>query len=248
LPTVNTIIASNNNILQKEDIVNKYYAQKSENDSENVEKSSIPGTRVSDIEERFNREWSFFRELGRNGSSIDAFINDDNFKFLDEKAKRAAYAEGQRLAKAEKSGSPILVAIRPDGKGHYNNVETISNFILSTYGKNEPMAFLNALAKKSDKVLYINEFRINKLLEQIFDKNKRTKEEFKGARLQLPARLNNLWFNYILHKSENVVKNNFNENTVKLRLEALILRLHTKNIQMDLPNVDLTIEKLILWI
>ncbi len=66
------------------------------------------------------------------------------------------------------------------------------------------------------------EFRTKKLLEVIYNKNKRTKEEFKGARLQLPAGLNNLRFNYILHKSENVVKGNVRENNGRIRLEDRI--------------------------
>lgn len=98
----------------------------------------------------------------------------------------------------------------------------ISNFVLSTYGRNNPIGYLNELSKNSGKVLYINEFRTKKLLEVIYDKNKRTKEEFKGARLQLPAGLNNLRFNYILHKSENVVKGNVRENNGRIRLEDRI--------------------------
>ena len=124
--------------------------------------------------------------------------------------------------KTTKSGLPIIVAINPDGKGRYNDVRIISNFVLSTYGKNNPMGYLNELSKNSGKVLYINEFRTKKLLEVIYDKNKRTKEEFKGARLQLPAGLNNLRFNYIIHKSKNVVKGNVRENNGRIRLEDRI--------------------------
>lgn len=124
--------------------------------------------------------------------------------------------------KTTKSGLPVIVAINPDGKGRYNDVRIISNFVLSTYGRNNPMGFLNELSKNSGKVLYINEFRTKKLLEVIYGKNKRTKEEFKGARLQLPAGLNNLRFNYILHKSENVVKRNMRENNGRIRLEDRI--------------------------
>ena len=38
MPTVNTIITSNNNILQKEDIVNRYNMQNGENNSTSVYK------------------------------------------------------------------------------------------------------------------------------------------------------------------------------------------------------------------
>jgi len=48
--------SSKDNILQKADTVNSNSMQKNENNSENVEKSSIPGTRVSDIEERKSAE------------------------------------------------------------------------------------------------------------------------------------------------------------------------------------------------
>ena len=38
----------------------------------------------------------------------------------------------------------------------------------------------------------------------------------------MPAGLNNLRFNYILHKSENVVKGNVRENNGRIRLEDRI--------------------------
>ena len=63
------------------------------------------------------------------------------------------------------------------------------------YGKDNPQGFLNILSKNIDKVLYINKIK--------------TQEMIKSARLQLPADLNNLRSNTIIHKTENVVKGQF---------------------------------------
>jgi len=46
---------------------------------------------------------------------------------------------------------------------------------------------MNLKIKKPENIFYVINIKKNQ-------------EEFKGARLQLPAGLNNLWFNYILHK------------------------------------------------
>lgn len=89
---------------------------------------------------------------------------------------------------------PIMVVIKPDGEGRYNNVRVSSNFILSMYGRDKPQGFLNAIGRNSDNILYINKIK--------------TQEMIKAARLQLPAELNNLKSNVIIHKSKNVVNRN----------------------------------------
>ena len=94
-------------------------------------------------------------------------------------------------------GLPIMVVIKPDGKGKYNNVSIDSNFILTMFGKDNPQGFLNLLESNKDNVLYINQ--------------KRTQEMTKAARLYLPAGLAKLRFDTIIHKSKNVV-NASNEN------------------------------------
>ena len=52
---------------------------------------------------------------------------------------------------------------------------------------------MNLKIKKPENIFYVINIKKNQ-------------EEFKGARLQLPAGLNNLWFGYIIYKVENVVK------------------------------------------
>ena len=52
---------------------------------------------------------------------------------------------------------------------------------------------MNLKIKKTENIFYVINIKKNR-------------EEFKGARLQLPAGLNNLRFGYIINKVENVVK------------------------------------------
>ncbi len=105
------------------------------------------------------------------------------------------------LSITDDDGLPIMVIIKSDGKGQYNNVEIDSNFILSMYGKDNPQGFLNEINKNIDKVLYINKIK--------------TKEMIKGARLYLPASLNNLQSNTIIKQSKNVVKRKIEEKSEK---------------------------------
>lgn len=94
---------------------------------------------------------------------------------------------------------PILVAIKPDGNGRYNDVRIDANFILSMYGRNNPQGFLNDMAEHKDNILYADK--------------KRTQELLRGLRLQLPKSFSNLKFNTIIHESNNVVKKNQPKNS-----------------------------------
>lgn len=94
--------------------------------------------------------------------------------------------------RTDSDGLPLLVVIKPDGRGRYNNVTISSNFVLSMYGKDNPQGFINQLASNSKNVIYMDE--------------KRTRDVLKAARLYLPAELSKLKFNTIIHKSNNIVK------------------------------------------
>ena len=87
---------------------------------------------------------------------------------------------------------PIVIAIKPNGDGKFNDVKVESNFVLTAYGKDGAQVLIDDLNNNIDNVLFVNKIK--------------TQELIKGARLQLPARLNNLKSNYIILKSNAVVK------------------------------------------
>lgn len=94
----------------------------------------------------------------------------------------------------DSDGLPIVVIIKPDGQGKYNDVRIDSNFILSMYGKDNPQGFLNRIGNNIDNVLFAD--------------RKRTRELLGVNRLQLPKSFNSIRFNTIIHRSRNVVKSN----------------------------------------
>ena len=55
----------------------------------------------------------------------------------------------------DKNGSPIMVAVKPYGKGNYFNTEILSNVNLSAYGKDNYKNYINT-ARNEGRILYIN--------------------------------------------------------------------------------------------
>lgn len=55
----------------------------------------------------------------------------------------------------DKNGSPVVVALKPNGKGNYYNVELDSNAILSAYGKDNLINYINT-ARNEGRILYAN--------------------------------------------------------------------------------------------
>lgn len=71
-------------------------------------------------------------------------------------------------------GFPVIIAIHPDGSGHYARAELASNFVTSMYGKRSFANFVNS-AIDDDRVVYVNK--------------KRTRSLYSRVRLQLPKSL-----------------------------------------------------------
>lgn len=94
----------------------------------------------------------------------------------------------------DNEGKPIIVPIKPDGSGYYF-AQLDSNFVLSVYGRN---GFLNFIENniKENTFLYIN--------------SKKSQELSTRIQLQLLQRLNGFDFDTIIRKSKNVVNDNFN--------------------------------------
>ena len=57
------------------------------------------------------------------------------------------------LNAVDKNGRVVVAAIKPNGKGNYNNVEIDSNFLTSTYGRNEVVKFFDKVLCKG-KIVY----------------------------------------------------------------------------------------------
>ena len=107
----------------------------------------------------------------------------------------------------DSEGLPILVAVKPDGKGRYNNVTVDSNFILSAYGKNGAQWLMDKLGQNRDKI--------------IFADKKRTQDMLNAARLYLPAGLSNLEYDTIIHQCKNIVNTHYPQNDKKRTQETL---------------------------
>lgn len=107
----------------------------------------------------------------------------------------------------DSEGLPILVAVKPDGNGRYNNVTVDSNFILSAYGKNGAQWLMDKLGQNRDKI--------------IFADKKRTQDMLNAARLYLPAGLSNLEYDTIIHQSKNIVNTHYPQNDKKRTQETL---------------------------
>ena len=92
--------------------------------------------------------------------------------------------------------APVIISIRPNGKGHYELEEVDSNFVTSMYGKDNFESFLNRTIEQ-DKVLYVSK--------------EKSQELFRVLTLQLGKGVNSLDFtnlgsDIIIHQSRNIVK------------------------------------------
>lgn len=101
----------------------------------------------------------------------------------------------QILILCGKSGQVyIIVIIKTDGKGTYNNVEIKSNFLTGYYGRNKFAIFISNNVN-ADTFLYINK--------------KRSQQLSNSAKVQFLGKLNNYDFDIIIRKTRANVKTNF---------------------------------------
>ena len=84
---------------------------------------------------------------------------------------------------------PIVVTIKPNGRGRYELETVNTNFITSVHGRNNLENQLK-IAFENNKLLYIS---------------KKSQDLFKRWGLQLPELINNLDFDTIIHQSNNIV-------------------------------------------
>jgi len=90
-------------------------------------------------------------------------------------------------------GFPIIVSIKPNGKGTIMDVEMVdTNFVTSVYGRSNFIGFVETLYNK-DALLYVNKIKSQELFNRI--------------RIQFPQLLNNLDFDTIIKQSSNIVNN-----------------------------------------
>jgi len=90
----------------------------------------------------------------------------------------------------DQDDNPVIISIKPNGKGKYEVDEIESNFVTSVYGKDNFISYITNVIEKDD-ILYIND--------------KKNQDMFKRWGLQSPELINNLDYNVIIHKSNNIV-------------------------------------------
>lgn len=95
------------------------------------------------------------------------------------------------LGEADNEKLPLIVSVRPHGKGMYELSEVETNFITSIYGKDGFSKFIEK-AIREDRMVYCSK--------------QKSQELFSVLGLQLPQGFNNLDFNKIIHLSRNAVK------------------------------------------
>lgn len=95
---------------------------------------------------------------------------------------------------------PVVVSVRPNGKGTYEIENINSNFVTSIYGREGFAKHLDDILQQ-DKMLFI-------------DKEK-SQAMFRVLRLEFPQGVNTLDFNVIIHQSRNIVKGLEPENKTK---------------------------------
>ncbi len=97
----------------------------------------------------------------------------------------------------DKDNLPVVISIKPNGKGIYELQNIDSNFITSVYGRGNFETFLNRVVE-SDNLLYYNK--------------EKSQELFSCLGLQSSEAINNLDSNIIIHQSRNIVKANEEKN------------------------------------
>ncbi|MBD5469117.1 MAG: hypothetical protein HDR21_13325 [Lachnospiraceae bacterium] len=90
--------------------------------------------------------------------------------------------------------NPILVSVKPNGKGRYEVEEINSNFVTSVYGRNNFADFFKRTVDK-DCVLYANKEKSQGMFERWGE--------------QYSELANTLDFDIIIHQSRNIVNGNF---------------------------------------
>ena len=117
---------------------------------------------------------------------------------------------------------PVVVSVRPNGKGTYEIENINSNFVTSIYGREGFAKHLDDILQQ-DKMLFI-------------DKEK-SQAMFRVLRLEFPQGVNTLDFNVIIHQSRNIVKGLEPENTIKNQEQS-----ERKGLQLseltDAPDLD----------
>lgn len=96
----------------------------------------------------------------------------------------------------DKDDLPLIISVKPNGKGRYELDEIDANFITSIYGRERFYEFIKKITEE-DRLLYCNKEKSQGL--------------FKRWGLQLPELINNLDYDIIIHQSRNIV-NTKNEN------------------------------------
>lgn len=108
--------------------------------------------------------------------------------------------------------APVVIAVKMNGKGVYNNKEQPSNFVTSVYGKNNNFLSFILDAFDTKKMLYVDIAKSQRLLSVL--------------RLQLPQGFNNVDFKKIIAHLNSFVNPPIQKNPQEVK----------KDMNSDLPN------------
>lgn len=103
----------------------------------------------------------------------------------------------------DKNNAPIVIAVKMNGKGVYNNKEQTSNFITSVYGKNNRSLSYILDAFETKKMLYVDIEKSQRLLSVL--------------RLQLPQGFNIVDFNRIISHLNSFVNPPIQKNSQEVK-------------------------------
>lgn len=103
-------------------------------------------------------------------------------------------------SEVDKSDNPIIVSIKPNGKGRYEVENVSSNFITSVYGRNNFSEYFRKIVQ-SDNLLFCDKQKSQAMFERWGE--------------QYSELTNNLDFNIIIHQSRNIVKGMQQENNAE---------------------------------
>ncbi|MCD7725849.1 MAG: ssDNA-binding domain-containing protein [Clostridiales bacterium] len=145
---------------------------------------------------------------------------------FDSMSKHNPASIGVVLNAVDHDNAPILVIVKPGGKGTYELEQIGSNFITSIYGKDHSFDQYVSGIIENNKMLFA-------------DKEK-SQELFSCLQLQLPQAINNLDFNIIIHKSQNIVnsQNLDNQQKAKRKSKSLMEKLSDNQRILDTRNVE----------
>ena len=107
---------------------------------------------------------------------------------------------------SDKKGNPVIVAIKPDGKGNYMDMRIDSTVALSAYGKDNIMSYI-ARARQEDRILYADK--------------KYNRQKHNSPEVQFPNEIMTADYDKSLSHYKALVNSNYMQNSLENSLENM---------------------------